>query len=117
MSTTYTVYDPTDSSNHTSGLSAAEAADMLLSDDGQEWEVRPLEGEPGFVLWTRQQVAGRKWTKCAMWSLADTLEAATAEILGKVLVAETRSGPEAMTDKAFARMQADVALDMDDEDA
>jgi hypothetical protein len=111
--TTYTAFNIHNSDEFESGLSARDAADRILSYDSQEWEIRPLS-DGGYVLWTRKQVASIAWTEQHMiWSLADTLDAATDEICRKVLTAEPgrNDGIEVMTDAAFARMRAEFEAD------
>ena len=88
-------------------MTAAEAAHIILSDDGREYEIRPTD-DGGFVLWTRQQVANRPWTKTVVFSYADTLAAAEAEIFAAVISAAWARHHEAMTDLQFDEIAAEA---------
>jgi len=87
-------------------LTVAEAAHIILTDDGRDYEIRRYE--LGCVLWTRQQVANRPWTKTVVFSLADTLAEAEAEIFADVISANWPRHPEAMTDAEFDAIAAEA---------
>jgi hypothetical protein len=87
-------------------LTAAEAAHIILTDDGRDYEIR--RDELGCVLWTRQQVANRPWAKTVVFSLADTLAEAEAEIFDAVISADWARHPEAMTDLQFDAIAAEA---------
>jgi hypothetical protein len=105
--TTYTVVDY-NGAVIARGLTAAEAADEILSDDGREWEVRPMEGG-GWRIWRRQQ--NRPWTATLVMSSADTKAEAEAEMFAEVCAARWPHHPEAMTDARYAAMIADLEAD------
>lgn len=48
---TYTVYKPSDGTVLGRGLSVAEAAKIILTHGGYEYELRPSEDAPGYVLY------------------------------------------------------------------
>ena len=87
-------------------LTAAEAAHIILSDDGRDYEIR--RDDRGCVLWTRQQVANRPWGKTVLFSVADTLAEAEAEIFAAVISAHWPRHPEAMTDLQFDEIAAEA---------
>ena len=81
MTTTYTVRDHEEV---TRGLTAVEAADILLTQDGHEYEIRPEEDGVGYRLWntafSRNSTAYNGLRKTVIYSLAQALEQAEAEI-------------------------------------
>jgi hypothetical protein len=100
---TYTVLD-TDGKLIARHLTPAEAAHIILTDDGREYEVRENDGI--FLLWSRQQVANRPWAKTIVFSLADTIAEAEAEIFASVISANWSRHPQAMTDAEFDAISA-----------
>lgn len=107
--TTYTVIDTVGDVIAT-GLTAAEAAAEVLTDDSREFDIRADDGN-GFELWTRQQVANRGWTQTVVYSLEDDRTAAEAEIYAKVIAADWPRHPTVMTDQQYADMQAGIGED------
>ena len=103
---TYTVID-TDGEAIARHLTAAEAAHIILVDDGRDYEIRPTN-DGGFLLWSRQQVANRPWAKTIVYSFADTLEEAEAEIFAAVIRAHWPRHPTAMTDADFDAIAAEA---------
>ena len=95
--TTYTVIC---TSGHViaTGLTVADAAAEVLTDDGREYEIRAAEDGNGYELWTRQQVANRGWTQTVVYSVEDGRTAAEAEIYAKVIAADWPRHPTVMTD-------------------
>lgn len=89
-------------------LTAAEAAAEILTHDGREYDIRP-EQDGGFTLWSRQEVANRGWTRTVIYSAADTMAEAEAEIFGRVIAAGWDRHPDAMTDADYDAMMADLA--------
>ena len=87
-------------------LTAAEAAHIILSDDGREYEIRPQDH--GFVLWTRHQVANRPWEKTVLFSYAPTFASAELDIFYGVTSAHWPRHPEAMTDLQFDEIAAEA---------
>lgn len=116
--TTYTVFQANDSSIFTSGLSLADAANTVLTDDGFEWEIRPDADGEGFRLWasnaSRNSTAYKGLRQSTTWSLASDRETAETEIFGKVIATGPgrSNGMEVVTDERFAAMLAEI----DDED-
>lgn len=88
-------------------LTAAEAAQAILSDDGQDYEIRPSSDYPGFDLWTRKQVANRGWHKTVIFSLETDADKAEAEICERVIHANWQNEPFAMTMEAYKEMLAE----------
>lgn len=116
MTTTYTTIDRSSGEMISTGLTAERAADEILTDDGRDYELRAAEDGEGFDLWSRQQVANRGWTKTRFFSLADSEDAAWAEIAQEVVdthdaYAPGSHGPEVMTDAQYAEMLAQLAED------
>jgi hypothetical protein len=109
--TTYTVINENSGEAIATGLTAADAAAEVLTDDSREFDIRAAEDGNGFDLWVRQQVANKGWTKTTIYSLEDDLDAAEADIFGKVINADWPHHPEVMTDTQFAEMQAQFAAD------
>jgi hypothetical protein len=106
--TTYTVIDRNSGEKIDGGLTAAEAARIVLTDDSQEYDIRPSEDGEGFDLWCRQQVANKGWTKTVIWSISSDRDEAEAEIFAKVIAADWSRHPEVLTDKQYASMMADL---------
>ena len=71
------------------GLSAAEAANEILSTDSREWEIRRMEGG-GWQIWSRQQVANRPWAATVVTSFAGTLEKAQQQMFEEVIARNFR---------------------------
>lgn len=83
----------------------------ILTDDGREYEIRPREactgilaGERYYDLWTRQQVAGRPWTRTTVSVIAGSSDEAEAEIAQRVIDARWPRHPEAIADEDYDRM-------------
>ena len=106
MKDKFTVLD-TDGEPIARHLTAAEAAHIILTDDGRDYEIRPTT-DGGFVLWTRQQVANRPWAKTVVFSYADTFASAELDIFHAVISADWARHPEAMTDLQFDEIVAEA---------
>jgi|GEM_PF-4657625 len=106
MTLTFTVIAPTGAVIGTN-LSAAIAAEEILTYDGREYEIRQEHDGDGYRLWSRDQ--GRPWQKTVVFSLADQRSAAEAEIFHAVLVADWPGHPDAMTDDAYNAIDNDDA--------
>lgn len=115
--TTYTIDE---NGEYTSGLTAVEAADMLLRNDSADYEIRAGEACGGtltglrfYELWTRKQVANKTWTKTVIFAIAATEEAAEAEIADKVIGSGDWETDylECRTDEDHAAMLAELAAD------
>ena len=87
MTTRYTVTDY-NGAVVASGLTLSDAAAEVLRTDGREWEV--CEDGEGFRLWSRHQVAGRRWERTVAFSLCEGRAEAEAEIFAEVIAAEWR---------------------------
>lgn len=108
--TTYTVLDA-DGYPIDRHLTAAEAAHIILTDDGREYEIRPFPNdnlETEWELWSRQPVANRGWEPTVVFSILQDQAEAEAEIFAKVIDARWPRHPEAMTDEAYDRMMAEL---------
>jgi len=101
---TFTVID-TDGNQLGRNLTLAEAAHLILTDDGREYEIR-YRRWPGYELWSRQQVANSPWAKTVVSSSADTLGEAEAEIFASVISANWSRHPQAMTDAEYDAISA-----------
>jgi hypothetical protein len=66
-------------------LSKADAAQIILNDDGCDYEIRRSDNRAGFDLWTRQQVANIPWTRTVIYSFDENEDAAKSDIFAKVL--------------------------------
>ena len=114
MNTTYTVTD-NNGDVIDSGLTATEAMDLILTDDGHEWEIRPEADGEGFRLWTsthsRNSTAYNGLTRSVVYSLATDAATAEQEIAEKVIAAGWPRKPDAVTDEAHAAMMAEIEAD------
>lgn len=113
--TTYTVYRAEDSSDNEAGLTAVEAMDRIMSHDGYEYDIRPMDGG-GWALWhsdgSRNSTRGaRHMVKTVAFSLAADRAAAEQEIAECVIKARWPRLPEAMPDADFSAMMAQIAAD------
>lgn len=108
MTTTYTVLN-NNGDVIDSGLNAVEAMDVILTDDGHEWEIRPEADGEGFRLWTtthsRNSTGYEGLTASTVYSLNADEEAAMQEIAAKVIAVRWPRKPEAMTDAAYAAIR------------
>jgi multidrug efflux pump subunit AcrA (membrane-fusion protein) len=105
--TTYTVLD-TNGDLIATGLTAADAAAEMLTDDGREFDIRAAADGTGFDLWTRQQVANKGWTITAIYSVDTDRAAAEARIFAKVIAADWPHHPTVLTDQQYAEMLAEL---------
>lgn len=105
--TKYTVIDPSSGEAIDSGLTAAEAAHIILTDDGRQYEIRE-DPDGGFTLWSRQQVANKPWSPTVVFSIETEREKAETEIFQKVIVADWPRHPEAITDQRYQEMLANL---------
>ncbi len=82
MTTTYAVIDRHGETKGTD-LSARDAAEIVLYDDGQDYEIRSdaLRSE----LWTRQEVANRPWQRTTVTSYDADERRAADDIFAQVL--------------------------------
>jgi len=87
-------------------LTAAEAAQAILNHDGQDYEIR--RSVDGYDLWTRQQVAGRGWSKTVIYSREENKEFAEATIYRKVIAANWQGQPQAIPMAEYERLQKDA---------
>lgn len=120
MTTTYTVLN-NNGDVIDSGLNAVEAMDVILTDDGHEWEIRPEADGEGFRLWTtthsRNSTGYEGLTASTVYSLNADEEAAMQEIAAKVIAVRWPRKPEAMTDAAYAAtIEIDAAKYEDHDD-
>lgn len=103
--TTYTFY--TDGGRVERGLTAEQAVDMYLSHDGREWDIRPMDGG-GYVVWDRQQVAGKGWKPTTLKSFESDEAQARGEIIAQALTLTWYSGIDIMTDADYDVMLAEI---------
>jgi hypothetical protein len=87
-------------------LTAAEAAHIILTDDGRDYEIR-RDGQC-FVLWSRRKVANRPWAQTVLFSYAPTFASAEADIFAAVISADWARHPQAMTDLQFDEIAAEA---------
>ena len=115
MTTTYTVFNPQDSDEHESGLTALEAMDRILTDDGFRYEIRPGADGRGWRLWHSDGSANstrgaRHFVATVAFSVREAEIEATEEIAATVITADWDHLPVAMTDDEFRAMRtAEVA--------
>lgn len=113
MTTLYTVIDCNSGDVIDTACTAVEAMDIILTDDGHEWEIRPEADGEGYRLWTstysRNSTAYSGLTQSVIYSLAMDAEKAEQEIAEKVINAAWPRKPEAMTDERYAEMLAEMA--------
>ncbi len=107
--TTYTVFSGANGTVYGRDLSVAEAADIILTHDGRDYEVR--QAGDRFELWTRQEVANVKWSRTVLSSYATTSDQAKAEIFAEVIAAGWSGHPDVMTDADYDAMLAELARD------
>lgn len=85
--TKYVLTDPNGDTTH--NLDLFEAINQIMTDDGQEWELRaPVQTDkyPCFCVWTRKQCANRRWGATSIFSLADDEKTAEKDIWNDVLI-------------------------------
>lgn len=104
--TTYTVISRNSGEPIDRHLTAAEAAQVILTDDGRDYDLR--QDEFGWTLWSRQQVAYIGWAATVATSIHDDRDLAEADIFQQVIYAHWAGHPEAITDAAYDRMIADL---------
>lgn len=111
--TLYTVYDRNDWTNIVArGVTAAVAAEIILTDDGRAYDIRRVDDEwqlyvsqgsrntmGGLVRFVRALDRGRP-----IVSVKQSLAEATEEIGCAVVFAARDRGPEATTDEAYDRL-------------
>ena len=120
----YTVFKYEDSSQARRGLTLAEAAQELLSADGHEYEIRQdgtlSDGSPWFVLWRTQ--FSRNSPLGGQPMVATRFVGETEEEIWQKVVDSSRiggsdwNGLEAMSDRAFDAMLADLRAELDGDD-
>lgn len=95
-------------------LTIESAADEILSTDSQEWEIRADSAGDYWTLWSRQQVANKRWA-ATLIGACGTEDEARAAILACV-VEEADGGrswkaeaiPQAEYDEMEARFRAEA---------
>lgn len=108
--TLYTVIDNGSGEAIDTGLTAADAAAVILTDDSQEYDILE-DDDGGFMLWTRQQVANKGWTRTVVFSIKTERAEAEADIFDKVIAADWPRHPTAMTDEAYRAMMSEFEAD------
>jgi hypothetical protein len=120
--TTYAVIDRHGEVRGTD-LTLKEAAEIILTDDGQDWEIRRAHYAPSdqdfWRLWMRQQVANKPWTQTRVSSFADSLDEAETEIFAVVITSRRAAGHywgsfTVHTMEQHAKMLADLAAEESD---
>jgi len=101
----YTVIDRNSGEKIGGGLTAADAAHIVLTDDGRQYDIRPSEDGEGFDLWSCQPVANRGWFKTLIWSNGPDRDAAETELFAKVIAANWPRHPEVLTDEQYAFLE------------
>lgn len=117
---TYTVFNSQNSDRAWSGLSARDAAELMITrDDGYGFEFRPEADGVGWRLWVTLVGGGgnHPMVSSRHFSLTMDRDAAEAEICAEI-IAERRWGRmEVMTDAEFEAVMAQLAADNAEEDA
>lgn len=115
MTTLYTVTDYNSGDVIDTSCTAVEAMDIILTDDGHQYEIRPEVDGEGFRLWTsmfsRNSTAWNGLTESTVYSLEMDADKAEQEIAEKVIAAGWPHMPEAVTDEQYAAMLAELAAD------
>ena len=103
------------------GLTAAEAADIVLRHDSREYDIRPgelaghlYEGkrrERFYHLWQRQQVANRGWLQTAIFVIAANRAAAEAAIFAEVIGKDWPGRETVYKDEDYAALEAQWAAE------
>lgn len=110
--TLYTVIDQHSGDVIDSSLTALEAMEVILTDDGHEWEIRPEADGHGYRLWasaySRNSTAYSGLTQSVVYSLLTDEAAAEQEIAAKVIAARWPRKPEAVTDAAHTAMLTEM---------
>lgn len=124
--TTYTVYSPASGTVYGENLSVTEAAEIILTHDGHEYELRlasgrPLTDQPGFDLFisrgSRNSFGGTRGMTQAwrggkpIWSLETDPKKAWQDIAKQVVTAGWDNVPEAMTTEDYNAMMAEAAAE------
>lgn len=114
----YTLTDPNNGTIIGRGLSVAEAADAIMSFDGQEWEIRRSIESDGSVrlgVWTQKQCADLAWEKWSFdWSVRQDADpedeaAARAAIFAKIIRDKNAMRPlDIYADAEWDRIEADA---------
>jgi hypothetical protein len=119
--TTYTVYSPASGTVYGRGLDVTDAAEIILTHDGHEYEVRPADDGIGFDLFisrgSRNSTSGlggfvQAWrhNRLIGTSTMDK-DQAWREIAAQVVTAGWERVPDAMTDADYDAMLAEIARD------
>ena len=113
--TTYTVFDDGDFRVLGRGLAAEDAMAVMLTHDGYRYEIRKSEFQGG-ICWDLYHSDGsatstraRHMVKTVAFSLVEGETDATREIAEQVIAAGWTRMPQAMADRDFDAMMADVA--------
>lgn len=115
--TTYTVYSPASGTEYGRGLSAVEAAHIVLGHDGHDYELRSDDEYPGcyqlFVSRLSRNASGGNFGLTEAWSgrkliraYADNEAAAWEKIAAQVIAAGWERLPQAMPDAEYDAMLA-----------
>mgnify|MGYP006919628563 CR=1 FL=1 len=116
MTTTYTVLDAAGSIED-SDLTIDAAARCVMSYDGHDFAIEPAADGRGFDLFVTEfsrnsTLGGRPMVKSRIFSLADTREAAEADIFKQVIDhADWWKGMEVLTDADYAEREAEFMAD------
>lgn len=110
--TTYTVFDSQDSRKAMNGLTIDEAAEAILQQDGQEYEIRNQGNF--YTLWTRQQVANRPWMQTVFSAVSENEQKAKDSIFNMVLGDALGQRITWMIDEDYNLMLAKIAKDNDE---
>ena len=88
-------------------LDRDDACNQILTDDGQEWEVRPDSPE-GHTLWSRKQVGNVSWHPTAVYSAYDDYGTAYDDIMEKVISSNWDRQCYAMPMTEHVQSQSDI---------
>lgn len=119
--TTYTVYSPASGTEYGRHLDVTAAAEIILTHDGHEYEVRPATDGIGFDLFvsrgsrnsfggTRGMVPAWRGRRPIGTSTMDPGQA-WREIAAQVVTAGWDGVPEAMSDADYDAMLAEIAAE------
>lgn len=111
--TTYATFNQNDSSNAVEGQTLRDAAQVLLTADSYDYEIRP--DDTGWSLWVSQfsgasPLGGRPLVRSRFFSVERHQATAEADIF-QAVVREEWHGMRAMPDADYAAMLAEMAAE------
>lgn len=116
--TTYTVYSPAHGTVYGENLTVEQAAEIILTHDGHEYEIRPSATHGGFDLFisrgSRNAFGGTRGMTQAwrgskpIWSMETDAAAAWRDIAQQVVTAGWEGLPEALPTESYIAMMKEA---------